>query len=1598
MAQGIPELNEFRERLLDLSLKNNLLNYKPSTARTIEIITEIPSQVYKTLVLDEKGMKFHPAQKDKSAGAEEKNIWKYPTFITSAHQTDLLLETPYTDIDLRKRLYTLQSKSRTVIEEQGYAVLYLALGFVGWKDMAHQSKAYRAPLLMIPVTLEREKVKDNYTLKWTGDDPEISLSLIAKLAGENITLPDLGHPDSPAELDAYFDAVSKAVAHRNWEFVPDIALDLFSFRKFVMFKDLDPESWGGSFEIESNPLIKNLFNPEPAADAEIIDENKLDARLKARESYNILDADSSQMAVIEEAKAGKNLVVEGPPGTGKSQTIANMIAEMLACGKTVLFVSEKMAALEVVKRRLDVAGLSRFTLELHSQNARKTEFVRELERCVQHASEMPSGNEDNYAKIDGLRGDLSGYCEALKEPVGACGFTPYDLYGIREQYRYEFEDAPGRETCRLPRMNLENAAQITPEEYKAAIDALTDLAAFLNTLLLPGETVSMHPWAGTKPGMLMPSDREEILAMAQEYQKQIEALQTVMRRMSDLADIPAPRSETEISATIETCRCLTGTYTATSDILQNPLWRNDDEINRLITALEKINARKNAVIAKFTPELFSRGPGELFSSFLAVAEKGRFAKMFSADYKKVKSEITSYYVKRVPDDITILDDLKEARTYLSDAEMFAKDEDRYAALFGKLWKGTDTEPEKLREYKTWVQNLLTLIGEGFISVNTIDLIGTGKISAMDLNSLFGVLEHSVAAHAEARAKLFARLGIPEEADLTFAQARKLADEWITDIDRLVSWSQLQNFIDAVQKTSAAPLVELLFADKITGESLIPAYLTAYADSVLREAYAARPVLAKFSQIPHEQKIEAFAEADRLSIRENARRIVQILDKNLPDMVTGSSRESEMGVLTGEFNRKRGHMSIRMLMTKSGSLIQKIKPCFMMSPLSVAQYLDPRSVQFDIIIFDEASQVKPEDALGALMRGRQLVVMGDSRQLPPTTFFDEIAGGDEEEEEESVASVTDMESLLHVCKQSYPTRRLRWHYRSRHESLIAVSNEEFYDNSLMVFPSPEHETPDLGLSFVYLPDAVYERGKSGANKGEARAVAQAVIAYYRRYPTKTLGVATFSTKQQEAVRREVDVLLRTNPDVEMLMRPANGENFFVKNLETVQGDERDTILISIGYGFDENHRLSRNFGPLNQTGGERRLNVIITRARERCVVFCNFRGAELPVDHETSSGVAALSHFLTYAEFRDADAAETAALNDASSLFANTVQRMLEDHGYTVARNLGCAGFRIDLAIAHPAQPGTYMAGILCDGPFYWSSEVTRDRDRLRMQILKGLGWNLIRVWSAEWFQHPVSCTKVLLDFLEECKTKPRAKKEEELPAPAKFEAEESDGAEGAETKEKPASRAAQKSAAASSQRSAGDGGEEETEPRPAASYTRISLAPYVVCKESVLTRYHQFSSIPDTALSTGIVEIVSVEQPISEEMLFARVKELGSASRMTAQIKNRIVSLAEDEVNGVRLVRDIEGFYAVPGMAVTPREHPAKWTISNVSLTEIGAAAKLLLAKQYATPKDDLIRQTCLILGFKATAVNKERIKDGVNACIESGEIHLAHGICSVDS
>jgi len=1567
MARRRTELEELRSRLLDMTTRNNLLNYKPVTGRTVQLAETNFSELYKNLVLEDKGMTFRPSGKDETTDPKEKDYWIIPPILKK--NNELAVTTHHTDVDLSKRLYALQTKSRSVFEEQGYPVLYLALGFVEWSDS--NNKNLKAPLLMIPVELVRRKIKDDYTLKWSGEEPTVSMTLGEKFAEQHMELPELEHPDSVDDIEAYFQQVEAVILKKKWHITYDAVLDLFSFKKYVMFKDLDPDSWGDGFSFKEQPLLSAVFDPKSVRN----NLHEMESLFKDEGvHYNIVDADSSQLSVIAEAVKGTNLVVEGPPGTGKSQTIVNMIAEMLALGRTVLFVSEKMAALEVVKRRLDAAGLSPYCLELHSQAAKKAEFLRELEKCMQtRVDQLVKIDEKRPIELKALDLELIGYCNELKTPIGSSGFTPYELYGIYEKNRLYFAE----HSLQVPGVTIENVLALDLSQYQQALSALSDIQSFIPALLRNGETLTTHPWSGTRPGMIMPSDCDAIRNLALSYLESYKQLSSVIHDISSTAAIPMPQRESDIPSFIATCDAVLTGFEGTEETLRQDTWSRTVLVNSLIQRQETIYLHYQRILEKFTPDILTCNPDKIYETYMRNSSHG--FKLFSNDFKELKYAVTPYYRTKLPSKDQILADLREVRDYLKEYQEWQKYESAFKSLFSAVWKGEDTSSEVLYAYTRWVRNLAEFERDGRITKDTYKAFAPGNL---DLSVYSDALQKAYSSYKDARKVLYSRLSLADEdRDIPLASVLSQAEAMVTRTDRLEEWGKFLTYIELAEKTSAKPVIPYLLSGKIDADALIPTYVAGFAASLLKEAYKTRTKLARFSQASQETKIETFRLIDKEEIATNAQRIARILDAKKPDMFSGDAYDEELSVLLGEFARKRGHMSIRSLMTKAGGTIQKIKPCFMMSPLSVAQYLDPRSVMFDIIIFDEASQVRPEDALGALMRGRQLVVMGDSRQLPPTTFFDSVGSSEPDDDQNDFAAITDMESLLHVCKQVFPSRRLSWHYRSRHESLIAVSNAEFYDGNLMVFPSPKHETDDLGISFHHLPDTIYDRGNTGVNRGEARAVAEAVISYYKKFPDKSLGVATFSTKQQEAVRREVNILLRDNPKIEALMHPANGEEFFVKNLETVQGDERDTILISIGYGFDSSHHLSSNFGPLNQTGGERRLNVLITRARERCVVFSNFRGYDIPMTPETSSGLKSLSRFLTYAESRDIKTLSPSGTSDAleNDTFSATVSEILQKKGYKVERNVGCAGFRIDIAVADPKIPGVFCAGILCDSRYYWQTSDTRDRDRLRTQILEGLGWNILRVWAPEWFQHPESCIESIIAFIE--KPKPSASiPAPELKSPEKpvvkkqkketpVEEEDDTWEELDEPEEQPPKKTAVKKAVAAKYVS---------NPPKDPIMPVTGIVPYVRVTSSVLQNYHQFASVPDKDLEATVVDVILTEGPISESLLLARIKELGNVPRMTQGIKDKILQMVTHCLIDRVITTDIDGFYCSPEGAIVPRVRSEKFSILDVSRYEIAIAAGYLLAHQYRVEKDDLVKRTSLALGFPPSAQVKLRVNKGI--------------------
>ena len=1351
------EFENLRNNLLDLTLRNQLLNFKPR-AKTIEVINQSPLSVYQTLILQKKKMQFVPNKKDRRSNKDndgEKNrkksrfsaLWEHPPIDLSIFsEGDKSLKADLTPNELQKRLFYINQQASTMFQEQGYNILYLAIGFLEWRDNFKPKEVHLAPLILIPVVIERKKVGKSFSIYWNEEDLQTNISLQAKLAEEGIELPEFKITSYIEGVEHYLSDVKNAIRKKSdWKVTKHISLGFFSFTKFVMYNDLNPESWEENVDLTKQELIQAIFDPKKNIHEESFNENDVDKELLYKDMYQVLDADSSQIAVIEDVKAGRNLVVEGPPGTGKSQTIVNIIAELLASGKSVLFVSEKMAALEVVKSRLDKIGLGKFVLELHSHKTKRKKLLKEIQKSTNVRAMDNVDINQTLRKLETLRHQLDVYANIIHQPLFDVKMSPFDLYGLKESAEDYFSNKYKEDILPLVRYK-------SPENY--TLKDLDDMIIDLENLAELHATITKNnPWSKCDPKSLLPSDLREIEILINDTLEALNIFNLESERLHENFGIKSPKTLRDYEKSLESLELLDDKnfQLIDSSILTNKVWLdNPKEANKIIQKLENYQMTEK-IMKKFNSHILNENIDTLIDEM--EKEKNKRFKIFGT--KNFKEELEYLYKINIPNDKQALSDLKLAKKHIKYKKELNDIDNKGSAFFGELWH-LDASIVDLKEASIWIKKFNHYFTEGLYNQDTINLLSNTLFDIDSKNEIKNYLksaEKFITKLTKLETKLNPRTKLifkKETKDVSFKRWEKQLNSWKGQISSLHLWSQYLNKKNICLNSSAKLFIDTIEKRNIEKNDVKPLVLGNFADSLLNIIFAENESLSGFIGELHQNKISEFQELDSKIIELNRRRIFQKLNKKTPK-VFGAGENPEAKVLAGEFTRKRGHLPVRTLLEKSGGIIKQIKPCFMMSPLSIAQYLDPTNpkLQFDVVIFDEASQVKPEDALGAFMRAKTAVVMGDTQQLPPTSFFDQMTdmvGVDE------VATALDMESILHLCKLSFPVKMLKWHYRSRHESLISVSNREFYDDELLVYPSPSHNTEELGLKFKYNPDTVYERGKSSANPLEARAVVKEIFKHFNKFgDKKSIGVGTFSVSQMNAVLEELEIERKMHPELEPLFSDKMNERFFVKNLETIQGDERDVILISVGYGFDQNRKMSLNFGPLNQDGGERRLNVLITRAREKCVVFSNFKSHNMHLTANPPSGAKALKEFLEYAE----NVSQGNIINkvETEEPFEDAVYKFLIENDYEVDKQVGCAGFRVDLAIIDKNNPGKYFLGIQCDGKNYSSSKVARDRDRLRQQVLNGLGWNLYHLWSTDWYRNRDITREKLLSAIEDIKNK-----------------------------------------------------------------------------------------------------------------------------------------------------------------------------------------------------------------------------------------------------
>ena len=1214
-----------------------------------------------------------------------------------------------------------------------------------------------APIALWPVELVRGEGGALRLVEAPGLEPRFNQTLGEKLRREfDAVLPATG---DELDLRVVFDAAEAlAASHPGWRFDRAAQLGIFAFAKFVMWHDLDARAG----ELLRSPVVAHLARgaggrfaqPSPEAAASVA------ARPAAgRPVLAPLDADASQLAAIAAAGAGASFVLQGPPGTGKSQTIANLIVDCIAHGKTVLFVTAKRAALEVVQQRLAAVGLGEFCVELHSHKAARAGVVAQLGRVLERSFRPGAGPAGDDARLAELVAALDGHVAALHR-IGPFGRSLHDVLGRLVELR----GAPRLALAERDATGLDRAPF---DRRRLAVEQLAAAAVAV-------EPVAGHAWRASTLERWPLDGRDRASAALEEAAAASAALAAAVEAVAALVPGLVARTRDQLTALGALAALAAASPRPGAELLtQLRPARTDDVLERIAL----IRARGTGSVDP------PREPGAFLvlasrHRLLATEVNDRFTDAVDGlDPQPLWAQLRRWAHRLAPLRYLALRDARAAVRAAAMPGMLETDGAMVTALEAVIAERATRRAliAAAEPARRWFGEL----GGDPLALDLARLDGAVGWAA-ELRRAFEAVEiaHGDAGRAAAWRALVAQVAANPPAEspgggelASFARVADAVARWqpalgalaeatgidaVTlgagadhlaalgeriavlrgSLDALRDWVAFHGARRAALAAGVGPAVAAIERGEPAAAELAPAWeratLLAWADAELADT----PALARFHGAAHHAHVAAFADIDRAMLALVRSRALARLAERVPRVTADPG--GELGALLHELKKQRGHRPLRQLFAEIPSVLPQLAPCLLMSPLSVAQYLDPALPRFDVVVFDEASQLPTADAIGALARGDAAVVVGDSRQLPPTRFF--AAGRPDERAEDDGDAPGELDSVLDDCVAArLPELHLAWHYRSRHEDLIAFANQRYYGDRLQVFPAAQR-TPELGVSWRQV-DGSYDRAGTRQNRVEAEAVVADVIARLRdpAQRARSIAVVTFSRAQQALIEDLLDAARVEDPALDGWFEAApdtTGEPVLVKNLETIQGDERDVVILSVGYGPDAGGGFARNFGPLSQRGGERRLNVAITRAREQLVVVSSF--APEALDGAVGQGVQDLAALLAFARDGGGAARPRAGADEAppASPITAAIARALGERGWTVRHQVGCGAYKVDLAVVDPNDPERYVLAIEHDGAAYASAATARDRDRLRAQVLGQLGWRVHRIWSLDWWADP----------------------------------------------------------------------------------------------------------------------------------------------------------------------------------------------------------------------------------------------------------------------
>lgn len=1560
---GISKQNLWERKLLDLTLRNNLLNLR-ITQNSLQLFA-INLGTFEDALANGDEFQILP-KPDTWQNSQEVNL--QPVIKTTDPISDLIefdikhrkLRSYLTESELKNALTKMYRSSRLSLEENGANTLYLALGFLKWYETAVSETARYAPILLLPVEIIRKSAATGYIIRSREEDTIVNITLLEMLKQDfGITikgLDEIPRDDSGVDVKKVFNILRRdLMSQKRWDVEEHCFMGIFSFNKFIMWNDIHKSST----KLIEQKIVKSLITGKLSWNAEDIKPSAglFDQQLPSDIALPI-SADSTQLNAIIAAANNKSFILHGPPGTGKSQTITNIIANALYQGKKVLFIAEKMAALSVVQKRLENIGLAPFCMELHSNKAKKSIILDHLNKTTQLVRKTsPLEYESEATRLHNMRAELNEYVTVLHKS--------YPLCTLHEAVSYYSENSGI-----IDNLHFENdlIQRLTREAFKESALLIEELQNAGINCGDPGN----HPLFKIKTTKHSQQVKSEAFQLINQLLTLLDQKRNTLMEVCGL--IGFSNNSTDLRLDYERTSKIEKLCAALCSLPETPTTiikaeRPQQTLGKIIDLAlhgEKSNAYWKQLEEEFSKELQKIKTEAILLDWKAAEKKWFLPKFLSQ--RNILNSLAAFSksgkIKKnhVVDTLDTLLNYQNESAYIDDESAFMSEQLDF------LWKQDSTD---------WM-NVRTIC-EMNLSINQLllDIFGDPASVKESKNNLAENLKHGNKDFLQTKGKSLLKLiTLKEEQqilenkindllviDFTESEEKEetVTDYWISQAklwllnwDALRDWSSWNQVKQKVINAGFLPLVKKYETGEVNNRNAVQSFKKSVYKQYAEYIIESEPALDTFNGKLFEAKIEKFREQSSYFEALAKSELFAKLSSHIPSFTVEASTNSEVGILQRAIRNNGRAMSLRKLFDSTPNLLFRLCPCMLMSPISIAQYFDMDTTQFDLVIFDEASQMPTCEAVGAIARADNMIVVGDPKQMPPTSFF---SGNSFDEEN---ADKEDLESILDDCLAlSLPSLHLLWHYRSKHESLIAFSNSQYYENKLLTFPSPDDIASKV--SNINVPGH-YDRGKSRQNSYEASAIIKEVLERLSspELRKRSIGIVTFSSVQQSLIEDMLTNAFLQNPELEKIAMES-AEPLFIKNLENVQGDERDVILFSIGYGPDKDGKIYLNFGPLNKEGGWRRLNVAISRARYEMKVFSTLRSDQIDISRTSSEGVMGLKAFLEYSEKGKSvlaykESQKVTIQQELEKCIAHEIEKL----GYKVHTNIGCSGFRINIGIIHPEKNNEYILGILTDGHNYAMIPTLKDREVVQPSVLQLLGWNILRVWTLDWWYDPKKVVKQIEDAIQSSKSKKQIRPDfnQAYAKQNTITTQEINSTTPLTTRSK------------------------------AIEYKLCFLESRTLQNSDQFFEYHRINTIHDQ-----IQRVMQCEAPISHSLLSRRVLNAWGIGRLGVRLNDHLSSMYKKlnlkytEQNGVLFYWNSDQDSADYDIYRINEDESLKRSIVDLPYEEITCALCEVIRSQFSLPRLDLIREAAKLLGYS-------RMGGNVESCIQQSiDYALKHGL-----